>query len=212
MRESATTPLLFWDVDTQVDFLQPEGKLYVPGSKEILGNLARLTELARERGLPVVASADDHHPEDAEISDEPDFATTYPPHCMHGTRGAEKVAETTFEDAVVIGHRALEAEALRSALGDPARLVLLKKTTDVFANPNTETVLELLRPERIVVYGVALDVCNRRAVEGLLDRGFRDLAVVTDATEAIDGDAGEALLEDWRRRSVELVRTADIVG
>ena len=28
--------ILFWDVDTQYDFMRPEGKLYVPGAEEII--------------------------------------------------------------------------------------------------------------------------------------------------------------------------------
>src|SRR5450759_1232450 len=31
--------LLFWDVDTQFDFLHPAGKLYVPGAETIISNL-----------------------------------------------------------------------------------------------------------------------------------------------------------------------------
>ena len=31
---------------------------------------------------------------------QPDFATTYPPHCLRGTHGAEKVAETRQADPV----------------------------------------------------------------------------------------------------------------
>jgi len=41
-----------------------------------------------------VASADDHELTDPEISDEPDFEYTYPPHCLRGTPGAERVPET----------------------------------------------------------------------------------------------------------------------
>lgn len=31
--------LLFWDVDTQFDFMHPAGKLYVPGAETIIENL-----------------------------------------------------------------------------------------------------------------------------------------------------------------------------
>ena len=31
--------LLFWDVDTQFDFMHPAGKLYVPGAETIISNL-----------------------------------------------------------------------------------------------------------------------------------------------------------------------------
>jgi nicotinamidase-related amidase len=31
--------LLFWDVDTQFDFMHPADKLYVPGAETIISNL-----------------------------------------------------------------------------------------------------------------------------------------------------------------------------
>jgi len=43
--QRATT--CFWDGDTQRDFLEPAGALYVPASERIIPNLGRLTRLAR---------------------------------------------------------------------------------------------------------------------------------------------------------------------
>src|SRR5206468_656993 len=85
---------VLWDVDTQVDFMLPDGKLYIPGAEQTIPAMARLVQGAREAGLVHVASADDHELTDDEISDQPDFRTTYPPHCLRGTRGARKIRET----------------------------------------------------------------------------------------------------------------------
>ena len=82
---------ILWDVDTQVDFVHPDGKLAVPGAEAALSAMARLVGAARAAGVPHVASADDHELTDAEISESPDYSETYPPHCLRGTRGAEKV-------------------------------------------------------------------------------------------------------------------------
>src|SRR6059058_5500499 len=89
---------VLWDVDTQSDFMLPEGKLYVPGAEETAPTMARLVAAAREAGLVHVASADDHELTDPEISDAPDFRNTYPPHCLRGTRGAARIAETEQAD------------------------------------------------------------------------------------------------------------------
>ena len=67
---------ILWDVDTQFDFVLPDGKLYVPGAEETVPAMQRLVDAARGAGLVHVASADDHELTDAEISDEPDFLTT----------------------------------------------------------------------------------------------------------------------------------------
>jgi len=204
---------LFWDVDTQVDFMRESGALYVPGAEEIIPNLGRLTEAARMAGVPVVASADDHEADDAEISSDPDFSTTYPPHCMRGTPGQEKIPRTRLPGTVLIGHQALAPEDLAERVaGARDALVILKKQFDVFTNPNTEPILDLLRPAKIVLYGVALDVCNRAAVEGLWSRGHHDLTVVTDATAALDEERGRELLEEWQDRGVELATTDEILA
>ncbi len=59
--------------------------------------------------------------------------------------------------------------------------------------------------DRVVVYGVALEVCDRYAVEGMLalDAGF-DIVVVEDAVAALDAARGAELLDDWRRRGVRV--------
>jgi nicotinamidase/pyrazinamidase len=203
-----SVPLLFWDVDTQVDFMRADGKLYVPGAESITGNLKALTEAARRHRVPVVASADDHEPGDPELSEHPDFRDTYPPHCLRGTPGAERIPETRRPEAVAIGHQPLSAaEIARRVAGDPPVVLIHKKRFDVFTNPNCEKVVRALDPRRIVVYGVALDVCDRYAVEGLLARGYGNLELVTDAARAIHAEDAEALLADWRRRGVRLTTT-----
>jgi len=205
-------PLLFWDVDTQVDFMMPDGRLYVPDAETVIPNLERLTRAARDHGIPVIASADDHSPDDPELSDDPDFKTTYPPHCLQGTEGQRKIAATSHDGLVEIDQEPLTAEDLVAKL-QPARAALLLKTRfDVFSNPNAGRVFELLHPEHIVLYGVALDVCVEHAVEGLWRRGHRDLTLVTDATRPIDADRGESLLQDWRGRGVELATTDEVLA
>ena len=85
---------LLWDVDTQVDFIDANGKLAVPEAEARVPAMARLVEWARREGIPHVASADDHELTDPEISESPDYADTFPPHCLRGTRGADKIAAT----------------------------------------------------------------------------------------------------------------------
>src|SRR5574340_1672762 len=86
-RGGAMAKLLFWDVDTQYDFMRADGKLYVPDSEGIIPNLKRLTDFAHARGIRIVASADDHVVGHRELSSQPDFKETFPEHCMRGTKG-----------------------------------------------------------------------------------------------------------------------------
>ena len=203
--------LVFWDVDTQYDFIHPDGKLYVPMADQIVPNLKRLTEHAHAHGIRIVASADDHVPGHEEISSEPDFEKTYPPHCMRGTPGQRKIPETALRSPLLVEPSALDpAELTRRVREHGGDILFHKHFFDVFTNPNVDTVLEALDPEEILLYGVALDVCNRYAIEGLLTRRPRTrLRLVTDATRPIDVRRGQSLLENWRERGVELIRTDD---
>ena len=76
--------VVLWDVDTQVDFVRSDGKLAVPGAEDVVPQMGRLVAWAREAGVVHVASADDHELTDPEISDDPDYVDTYPPHCLRG--------------------------------------------------------------------------------------------------------------------------------
>jgi nicotinamidase/pyrazinamidase len=197
---------ILWDVDTQVDFVRADGRLAVPGAEEALPAMARLVAAARRAGVPHVASADDHELTDAEISDTPDYATTYPPHCLRGTRGAEKVPETAQADPVPL---ALSEVPDRFIAG--REFLLLKKSFDVFSNPHAERLLALLDPEEVVVFGVATDVCDDAAIRGLLARGRR-VAFVEEASRGLDEARTAACLADWRAAGVRFASVEEVVG
>jgi nicotinamidase/pyrazinamidase len=196
--------VILWDVDTQVDFMLPHGKLYVPGAEEAAPAMRRLVEAVRAAGVVHVASADDHELTDEEISEEPDFQTTYPPHCLRGTRGARKIEETEQKDPVPITLETLPERYLAGR-----EFLLLKKNFDVFTNPNTEHLLEWLDPDEIVVFGVATDVCDDAAIRGFLDRG-RKVRFVEDAARGLDEGRVATCTAVWRDRGVEFT-TADAV-
>ncbi len=198
---------IFWDVDTQIDFMLPDGKLYVPGAENLRPVLGGLTSLAHAHGIRIVASADDHMPDHAEISESPDYETTFPPHCMRGTRGQQKIEETALVDPLIMEPDPVPVSELRDMVGRHHGDILFHKHEfDVFSNPNVEPVLDVLKPDCIVVYGVAMDVCNRFAIEGFLSRapGIKVYAV-TDATKPIDAGKADALLAEWKNRGVKLI-------
>jgi nicotinamidase/pyrazinamidase len=188
---------LLWDVDTQVDFVHADGKLAVPGAEDVVPAMALLVDAARRAGIPHVASADDHELTDPEISDEPDFSTTYPPHCLRGTRGARKIAETEQAEPVPLGLTPVPERYLEGR-----EFLLLKKTFDVFTNPNAEVLLRCLDPEEVILFGVATDVCDDAAILGLLERGRR-VRFVEDAARGLDEGRAAACTANWRERGVE---------
>jgi len=198
--------IVLWDVDTQVDFMLPGGKLYVPGAEQTAPAMRALVDAARVAGIPHVASADDHELTDEEISDRPDFSATYPPHCLRGTRGARKVPETEQEDPVPIGLTELPERYFQGR-----EFLLLKKHFDVFSNPNTDRLLQVLDPDEIVLFGVATDVCDDAAIRGLVQRGRR-VRFVEDAARGLDDERVAACTAAWREGGVEFTTSDDVLA
>ena len=192
---------ILWDVDTQVDFIEPGGKLYFTGAEEARPAMARLVETARAAGVVHVASCDQHELSDPEISTEPDFDSTWPPHCLLGTRGAEKIPETKQLDPLPLPLVPMPAAVLRSLLNGRREVLIPKKQYDPFANPNTETVLDALDPGEIVLFGVATEICDDAAVRALLRRG-RQITFVEDASRGVEEERVAACTTAWRDAGV----------
>ena len=202
---------VLWDVDTQVDFMLPTGKLYVPGAEETVPAMSRLVAAAREAGIVHVASADDHELTDPEISVEPDWRNTYPPHCLRGTRGAQKIPETEQADPLPLALLPFPPGLVPGLLEGRREILLLKKNFNVFTNPNTDSLLDALDPDEIVVFGVATDVCDDAAIRGFLLRG-RSVRFVEDAARGLDEGRVAACLAAWREAGVEFTTTNDFVA
>jgi nicotinamidase/pyrazinamidase len=201
---------ILWDVDTQVDFMLPHGKLYVPGAEETAPAMKRLVDAARTAGIPHVASADDHELTDPEIADEPDFTNTFPPHCLRGTRGAQKIPETEQDDPLPLALLPYPPGLVPQLIEGRREILLLKKNFDVFTNPNTQAVLDVLDPEEIVLFGVATDVCDNAAILGFLLRGRR-VRFVEDAARGLDEERVAVCTAVWRKRGVDFTTTDEVV-
>lgn len=211
MGVGSVTKAILWDVDTQVDFMLPDGKLYVPKAEETIPAMKRLVDAAREVGIVHVASADDHELTDPEISDEPDFRNTYPPHCLRGTRGAQKIPETEQEDPLPLALLPFPPGLIPGLIGGRREILLLKKNFNVFTNPNTDPLLDALEPQEIIVFGVATDVCDDAAIRGFLQRGRR-VRFVEDAARGLDEERVKACLAAWRADGVDFTTTDALVA
>jgi nicotinamidase/pyrazinamidase len=206
---SKPLPVL-WDVDTQVDFVDPAGKLPVPGADAVVPAMALLVAWARRTGVVHVASADDHELSDPEISATPDFATTYPAHCLRGSSGAARIPETRQDAPLVLSDTVYPAERVAELVAGRREILLLKKSVDVFSNPSAEAVVEALDPSGVLVFGVATDVCDHAAIVGLLRRARR-VAFVEDASRGLDEARTQECLQLWRDAGVRFTSSVDVV-
>jgi nicotinamidase/pyrazinamidase len=191
--------------------MEPTGKLYVPEAEQVAPALARLVAAARAAGLVHVASADDHELTDPELSDEPDFRNTYPPHCLRGTPGAEKIAETEQADPLPLSLVPFPPGLVPGMIEGRRELLLLKKNFNVFTNPNTDPLLDALDPDEIVLFGVATDVCDDAAIRGFLQRGRR-VVFVEDAAKGLDAARTEAATAFWRQHGVRFSTVDGVIA
>jgi nicotinamidase/pyrazinamidase len=192
---------VFYDIDSQLDFLLPTGALSVPGAERIIPAIARLNRYAAERGIPVVSTTDAH------TEDDPEFRV-WPHHCVAGTLGQRKPEATLLPRRVVIPNRDCDlAGDLR--IDGAQQIIVEKQTVDVFAAPNLSRVIDLLAAERHVVYGVVTEICVLYAARGLLKTG-KPVCVVTDAIQALNAEDSHRALAEIQASGGHLV-TADQV-
>jgi len=166
---------VFFDIDTQIDFLYPAGALYVSGAEKILGAVAELN-----RRAPLVISTMCTHAED-----DPEFKE-YPHHCVAGTTGQLKPVILLREKRATIPSR---VEGLE-------QLILEKQELNCFSNPHLSPLLAELNADRYVVYGVVTEICVRLCAFGLLRTGKR-VELVTDAVKALDESRAQKVFSDF---------------
>ena len=176
---------LFLDVDTQLDFLYPAGALYVPGAEHLVPELARLNRYAGQNGIPLVSTVDAH------TENDPEFRT-WPKHCVAGTLGQQKAAATLVPGRVVIPNRPCDL-----AIDGAPQIVVEKQTVDIFQAPNFARILDILRPDSFVVYGVVTEICVLHAVRGLVPYG-KPIVVVPGAIRSLTATANQAALDEMR--------------
>lgn len=186
---------IFWDVDTQEDFLNPNGKLYIDGAKDIRKNLAAITSHAIWNGYQISGSIDKHFGSTHFLDRETELQRNggeFPDHCMDGTFGEKKIPETVMGRRMVyhphlekhIEHpvnHTLFKECLNSGKGD---LFFEKQQFDPTSNPAVMTFLRELEVESVVLYGVATEYCVQHTALSFLQQGI-ECFIVEDAIAGV---------------------------
>jgi nicotinate phosphoribosyltransferase len=196
--------ILFVDVDTQHDFVDPKGLLYVDGAQKCKRVWKKLFDAAAKHGITVLSSLDTHSRNDPEFKQ-------FPAHCVAGTPGAEKVEGTVLNGHATIGYRKPCSPAEITVLAEgTGQIVVEKNTFDMFSNPNVEAVLQALRPHEVYVWGVALEYCVKSATLGLIKR-FSEVSVVEDAVRAKDPSAAQMVYQELESKGVRKISSAALL-
>ncbi len=190
--------LVFWEVDTQADFMLPGGHLYVPGAERLLPNIRRLTDAARQGRVFLVSHGCFH------TKDDPEFKI-FPPHCIKGTPGSAYVPEALTQKVVTIPNEA--TATLPGDLSQYQQILLEKQTLDIFQSRHAQELVKRLgNGAEFVVFGVVTEYCVRFAAKGLLERGRR-VSVVQDAIETLKAEDGERTISELRELGARFITT-----
>lgn len=197
--------MIFFDVDTQRDFMEPGGALYVPGAETINLNLERLLGAAGKHGITTISSRCAHQPGDVEFE-------MFPPHCLEGTPGAERV----FADLPELPRTEIPVDEMAVPWDEIApgkHYVVKKKVFDMFSSDWLAGLRErrIFRRKNCVVFGVATDYCVRACVLGLVEAGAR-VQVVEDAIRGVATETTEQAFAELRAAGVTFTTTDAVLN
>lgn len=161
-------------VDVQNDFADPSGGLYVAGGEEVVPVVNRLIADALSAGSLVVYTQDWHPAHTLHFAQD---GGLWPVHCVVGSWGAALHPDLRVGGPVIRtgtgdtdGYSGFTARDLRTGATTPTEL---------------RDLLEEHRAERLVVVGLALDVCVKETVLDARRLGY-PTTVVLDATRAVN--------------------------
>lgn len=186
-------------VDTQADFMNPDGALAVAGADALAAPMAEwLASLAPEETAAVLFTFDTHFADTYPSLPE---AQQFPIHCVRETQGWQNVLDPEAVDPAIPTYRLekgvfamWEEPGLRV---EPVRDGVSADRDAFFRDLRARGV------EEAMVIGVAADYCVRWAIDGLVERGFR-VSVPQALTRGIARPIEQVLAEDFAGQAVAL--------
>ena len=146
--------------------------------------VAALNRYAADHGITLISSTCAH------ANDAREFAV-WPPHCIIGTPGQHKPAETLVADR-------------------QKQIIVEKDDLDIFSNPGVTPMLDRLGVDDCFVYGVFTEYCVKCAVMGLLKTG-RKVSIITEATAHLDSAAGDQVISDFLAAGGRCISAAEFL-
>jgi nicotinamidase/pyrazinamidase len=199
---------IFYDIDTQRDFVLPDGKFHIPGAEKIVPVWKVVTDLAREEKVQIVCSVDCHVPGDPLLKS---WGGPYPDHCLAGTLGQKKIDATEPLNPIMLENKEYTPEEIQKVLSHHGEIVFRRQQFEKLAdNAHLSAILRLvLRPYKdIVMYGVSTETCVDRQISAIVGVGPK-LHLLRDAV-AIIGEESPTFNEKLRQEGVELLSVDEL--
>ncbi len=190
------------DMNTQCDFLLPNGAVPVANRAQILPNIRRLMNWGRLQDLPILSSLECHRPGE--------FTNGLPPHCLDSSNGQKKLPFTLMPRRIILhGDNTLDIPL------DPYRryqqLIFSKRQVDFLSNPKADRLVNSVAVGHFIVFGALAEQCIKAAVLGLLTRRHR-VVVVTDACGCWCPAEADLALRQLDAKGAILVSTEELLS
>ncbi|EPC01116.1 hypothetical protein L861_11115 [Litchfieldella anticariensis FP35 = DSM 16096] len=172
-------------VDMQNDFCEG-GALAVAGGSALVPGINAEIHAARDAGALIVASRDWHPIDHCSFDSQ---GGPWPVHCVQDTPGAAFLPELQFpEDTVKVSKGTAFDRDAYSAFDDTGLAGFLQRRG----------------VSRVVVCGLAMDVCVRATTLDALKAGFTT-QLLTELTEAVAPDQRQVCVDELRQAGCEVV-------
>jgi len=202
---------IFLDTDTQYDFMNPAGRLYIPGAEEMIPAVSQIRCFAAEHDLSILATVAWHTRWDEEIAEDPDYKETFPPHCIADSPGAARVGSLGSIPIDILDIHNLSPHKFKQVIAkQPFHMELRKNRLDIFTLPETGALLDWISPQTVIVFGVALDVCVFNNVRGLLNRNRESVVLLADAVKGLGKKSDDAVLDEIRLMGAYIMTFEDL--
>lgn len=194
-------------VDVQNDFCEG-GSLAVAGGSAVAAGISEHLEDHHADYVAVAATQDWHVDPGEHFSDTPDFATSWPVHCVADTPGAathpdfdtEHVTEFFRKgayDAAYSGFEGLSAPDVDVPMGEPEEA----------ADEDRVSLDDWLRErdvEAVDVVGLALDHCVLATAKDAVDAGY-ETRLLLPLTAPVSAEGGQRAVAELEAAGVEVV-------
>ena len=180
-------------VDVQNDFCEG-GSLAVAGGAAVARAISGLLADGGAGYDHVVATKDFHVDPGSHFSDHPDYADSWPPHCVAGTSGADFYPDLDTATVEAVFRKGAHAAAYSGFEG--------------FDDDGTP-LADWLRGhgiDQVDVVGIATDYCVHATAADAARKGF-STRVLLDRTAGVAPESTAAAIEDLRAADVELTGT-----
>ncbi|HET9690813.1 MAG TPA: isochorismatase family protein [Acidimicrobiales bacterium] len=177
-------------VDVERDFCEG-GSLAVSGGAATAAAISAHIERSSGRYALIVATRDWHVDPGDHFAVEPDFAATWPVHCVAGTAGAEWHPDLRLPDATVVVSKGERAAAYSGFDGRDA------------AGRTLDEVLRAAGIDEVEVCGIATSFCDRATALDAARAGYRTRLLVDLCADVAGADTA-GTLHELRAAGVEV--------